>query len=727
MPGVAAASVCLLFCAAQPYAADISFRTEAILEGKQQTAAQTASGPSFTMAAVWLAAPNISTVTPSSMPADSTFTQTLTINGNNFQSGATLTFDPPTGPNINSNSAKLTFVSSNRLNYEFNNGGLAGTWTVRVNNADGQISNAVSFLVTTTSPAPNISTVTPSSMPADSTFTQTLTINGNSFKSGATLTFVRPTGANLNSDPTKLTFVSSNRLNYEFNNAGLAGTWTVRVNNPDGQISNSVSFLVTTTSPAPNISTVTPPSMPADSTINQTLTINGNSFKSGATLTFVRPSGANLNSDPTKLTFVSSNRFSYELNNGGNVGTWTVRVNNPDGQTSNAGSFTVTGVLPAPNISTVTPTSMPADWTINQTLTINGNNFSSGGTLTFDPPTGPNIDSTASKLTFVSSNRFNYELNNGGFAGTWTVRVNNPDGRISNQVSFLVTASSPAPNIGTVTPPSMPADSTINQTLTINGNSFKSGATLTFDPPTGANINSTAGNLTFVSSNRFSYELNNGADVGTWTVTVNNPDGQTSNAVSFTVTGVLPISAVTPQVGRASGGQQVKLNGLFDNLSAVMIGGISVPWSSNGISEITLTTPPHAPGAVSVDLIPASGSGYSKSNAFVYLPTVFTDDSLVAGVTRAKAQHITELRQAVDALRAVAGLEPAPWTNPVLSPLLSSIRSVHIIELRTFLEDVAVRLGYPAASYTDPALNAGFVVRRVHIEELRQRIRAIAG
>jgi hypothetical protein len=397
----------LLFSAAQAYAADISFRTETIREGKQQTAStQTAGATSFPMATVWPAAPGISTVTPPSMPADSTINQTLTINGNNFQSGATLTFDPPTGPNINSNPTKLTFVSSNRLSYEFNNGGFAGTWTVRVNNPDGQISNAVSFLVTTTSPAPNISTVTPSSMPADSTINQTLTINGNSFKSGATLTFDPPTGPNINSTASKLTFVSSNRFSYELNNGGLAGTWTVRVRNPDGQTSNAVSFLVTITGPAPQITTVTPGSMPADSTFNQTLTINGGNFKSGATLTFVRPTGATLNSDATKLTFVSSNRFSYELNNGGTVGTWTVRVNNPDGQTSNAGSFTVTGFLPAPGISTVTPTQMPSDSTINQTLTINGNNFRSGATLTFDPPSGANINSTASNLTFVSSNRF---------------------------------------------------------------------------------------------------------------------------------------------------------------------------------------------------------------------------------------------------------------------------------------------------------------------------------
>src|SRR5438309_875011 len=127
---------------------------------------------------------------------------------------------------------------------------------------------------------------------------------------------------------------------------------------------------------------------------------------------------------------------------------------------------------------------MPADSTISQTLTINGGIFKDGATLIFDPPTGANINSTASKLTFVSSNRLSYELNNGGDDGTWTVMVRNPDNKTSNAVSFLVTTSGPAPQIATVSPGSMPADSTINQTLTINGANFKDGATLTFDPPT---------------------------------------------------------------------------------------------------------------------------------------------------------------------------------------------------------------------------------------------------
>jgi YD repeat-containing protein len=192
--------------------------------------------------------------------------------------------------------------------------------------------------------------------------------------------------------------------------------------------------------------------------------------------------------------------------------------------------------------------------------------------------------------------------------------------------------------------------------------------------------------------------------------------------------GINSVNGVIPQTGRATGGQQIKLSGSFTGLSTVIIGGVSASWTfSNGTSEVTVTTPAHAVGGVSIDLLPTSGSTYSKSNAFAYLPTTFTDDILTVGQTTAKAQHIIELRQAIDALRAVAGLGAAPWTDVVLVPIGNAVRAVHIQELRTYLDNAAALLGYPTQPYMDPSLTSGFTVKKVHIEELRQRIRNIAG
>jgi uncharacterized delta-60 repeat protein len=197
----------------------------------------------------------------------------------------------------------------------------------------------------------------------------------------------------------------------------------------------------------------------------------------------------------------------------------------------------------------------------------------------------------------------------------------------------------------------------------------------------------------------------------------------TQSAVGFT----LRIDNVSPKAGRVAGGQTITLTGAFAGLSTVTIGGTAVSWSyTSGTSVIAFTSPAHAVGAVDIILTPTSGNALTKSNAFAYLPTVFTDDTLVVGATTAKAQHIIELRQAVDALRAVAGLSAATWTDAGL-PAGTSIKAVHITELRARLEEAAAQLGFSAASYTDPSLTASYDIKRIHIEELRQRIRAIAG
>jgi len=216
-------------------------------------------------------------------------------------------------------------------------------------------------------------------------------------------------------------------------------------------------------------------------------------------------------------------------------------------------------------------------------------------------------------------------------------------------------------------------------------------------------------------------------------VTATSPEGINLDVIGYdlvTTTATLRIDSVAPPAGRTSGGQQIKLTGEFAGLSTVTMGGSPASFVyTNGAGDtsmITVTTPAHAVGAVNVVLTPTSGSTLTKTNAFAYLPTVFTDDTIVVGQTTVKAQHILELRQPVDAMRAVAGLSGAPWNDPALAAG-NTIKAVHITDLRTFLDDAATRLGFSTSPYTDPGLTAGFVIKRIHVEELRQRIRAIAG
>lgn len=99
----------------------------------------------------------------------------------------------------------------------------------------------------------------------------------------------------------------------------------------------------------------------------------------------------------------------------------------------------------------------------------------------------------------------------------------------------------------------------------------------------------------------------------------------------------------------------------------------------------------------------------------------FTDDPLVARSTQAKAQHINELRQAVDAVRALKGLATNQWSEAVA--IGTWIKAQHITELRAKLNEVRSALGLKGTSYEDPDLAAQITIKAVHITQLRDGVK----
>lgn len=102
-------------------------------------------------------------------------------------------------------------------------------------------------------------------------------------------------------------------------------------------------------------------------------------------------------------------------------------------------------------------------------------------------------------------------------------------------------------------------------------------------------------------------------------------------------------------------------------------------------------------------------------------PVTFTDDPLIGGTTRVKALHVTELRAAIDAKRAQAGLGAYPWSAAPVSG--GPIRAAQIAELRSALTPALAALG-TTASYTDPSLTVGVTrIKTAHIQELREYVK----
>jgi hypothetical protein len=101
----------------------------------------------------------------------------------------------------------------------------------------------------------------------------------------------------------------------------------------------------------------------------------------------------------------------------------------------------------------------------------------------------------------------------------------------------------------------------------------------------------------------------------------------------------------------------------------------------------------------------------------------FLDDPLIPQVTPVKAAHLTELRQAINAMRAAAGLPTASFTDPTITPATPQ-KAVHWLELRAALTQARATVGMTPVVFTDTPLNAGTTkVRAPHVEELRSGVK----
>ncbi len=460
--------------------------------------------------------PAITTLSPSSTTAGAA-AQTLTINGANFLSSSTVTY--------NGVAHTATFVSASQLTIQLSasDQATAGTYAVVVTNPSpgGGASNSVNFTVN--NPIPTITSLSPNSTSAGEA-AQTLTINGTGFVSNSTVTY--------NAVAHTATYVSATQLTIQLSasDQATAGAFAVLVTNPapGGGASNSVSFAVN--NPTPTISSLSPTSATVGA-LPPILTINGTNFLSTSTVTY--------NSAAHTAKFVSATQLTVQLSASdvATAGTVAVVVTNPTpgGGASNSQTFTVNNPVPA--IASLTPSSATAG-AAEQTLMINGTNFVPTSIVTYNGVAHPLTSANSVQLGILLT------ASDQATAGTYPVVVTNPapGGGASNAVNFTVSsvANNPVPAITSLSPSSAPAGSAA-QILTITGTGFISTSTVTF--------NGVAHTATFVSSTQLTIMLtaSDQATAGSYPVVVTNPSpgGGPSNAVNFTVTAVSTALTVT--------------------------------------------------------------------------------------------------------------------------------------------------------------------------------------
>lgn len=151
---------------------------------------------------------------------------------------------------------------------------------------------------------------------------------------------------------------------------------------------------------------------------------------------------------------------------------------------------------------------------------------------------------------------------------------------------------------------------------------------------------------------------------------------------------------------------------------------------SGGSSSSTTDVPPSSSNGVVLYHVTARGSGGSyspPSNFDVAYVGSFTDDPVAttAPLTSVKAEHITEVRNAVNGLRDLAG-QSAVYSASEVDP--NNLRSqviddAHFATLLTNLNNARGAFALSSVSFRTPAPAGGVTIARTHIEDLRLAVK----
>ena len=297
--------------------------------------------------------------------------------------------------------------------------------------------------------------------------------------------------------------------------------------------------ITTTTSPTPT-TTTTPPIPPAPVTAGF----------AGTPISGVRPLAVQFTDASTgpvtswSWTFGDGNTSAVQspLYTYPDAGLYSVGLTVSNGTGTNtltrANYITVTvPAAPAPTVTGRSNATLNRGWLGYERIT--GTNFVSGATSVLNTTAGNSIASTTCVFTSSTSLFCSYNLLGATVSPSYRVAVINPDGQSGLMTGNLVSVTSPAPTVTSITPTSGSRGTTVVIT-NIAGTGFQPGVTqVRFSRDTGTQNQILLTNINVESSTKISGTLviPGGQSRNPYYVRVTNSDGQTgiSSTQIFTV------------------------------------------------------------------------------------------------------------------------------------------------------------------------------------------------
>jgi len=360
-----------------------------------------------------------------------------------------------------------------------------------------------------------------------------------------------------------------------------AGSVDIVVTTPNGQSASCEQCY--TYDPPPQISEISPAHGPASG--GAIMNIKGENFLEGMTVAFGGiPAGDVVLVSDTEATCTTP---GYE------AGSVDVVVTNPDNQSASCQACYVYD--PPPTITQMEPCPAYAGTSVS----ISGENFADGATITFDGIPATEITVSSSSLSHCKT-----PANAEGMPRE--VLVSNPDG----QSDIYACTSLPSPKI--VAPIAYGRGPVSGGTeITIMGYHFLEGVRVAFD-------GIPASDVRLISDTKIRC-ITPGHEEGTADVAVTNPDNQMD-----TCTGCYTYEAgfsISPSHGTTEGGTEITIKG--ENFSE----GIAVSFSDTSAmdvvflssSEIRCQSPANQTGTASITLTYSDGGTDTCTDCYIYL------------------------------------------------------------------------------------------------------------
>jgi uncharacterized repeat protein (TIGR01451 family) len=459
-----------------------------------------------------------------------------------------------------------------------------------------------------TNPVPTIAAVSPTPLMAGAPGA-TVTITGSGF--------IQSSAGEWNQSSRATTFVTSTQLQLALTAAdlGAGGTGQITVINPGPGGGTSAAATLTINNPTPMLAGVSPSSLTTLSA-GTVLTLTGSGFVASSVVTW--------NSAVHTSTFVSATQLQITLTAAdvAGVGSAQIAVVNP---TPGGGSATPSPVpigYPAPVISSLNPSNIPAGGQ-PMTLTINGIGFASSSVV--------QLNGAARPTTFVSGNVLTTTLGTADLANPATVQVTvttgTPGGGVSGPMALTI-SSYPRPTIASLTPSSIPIGS-LDTLIDVLGSGFTSASTVQVNGSTPISTNSSNAGELF-----FTLPATDLTALGTLSITVSNPGPLTSNALTISVVpDPIPVLTSISPAAAAMGGPEFALTltgSGFVPTSVVQWNGSARPTIFNTSNQLTATIPASDIQSLGNDAVtvftPAPGGGVSAPSTFTTFLSLANND-----------------------------------------------------------------------------------------------------